>query len=98
MSTRWIRWMATVLLLTLGFGIPAQAKPPAAGAASPRQWGVLEGLTAYGAALFLALKDDPLCGSGWCPTPPPPPPPIHYMSITSIPVFKPRPIEKGSLP
>lgn len=89
MSSRCIRWIATALLLTLGFGIPAQAKTPAAGAASPRQGGVLEGLTAYGVALFLALKDDPLCGEAYCPTPPPPPPPGHHMSNA---VLKPRPV------
>jgi len=95
MSSRWLRWIAAVLLLTLGFGLPAQAKPPAAGAVSPRQRGVLEGLTAYGVALFLALKDEPLCGLGYCPTPPPPPPPIHNMSIAA---FKPLPARRGSLP
>ena len=95
MSSRWIRCTVTALLLTLGFGIPAQAKPPAAGAASPRQGGVLEGLTAYGVALLHALKDDPLCGSGYCPTPPPPPPPVHYMSVW---VFKPRTFRRDSLP
>lgn len=92
MSSRWIRCIVTALLLTLGLGLPAQAKPPAA---SPRQGGVLEGLTAYGAALFLALKDGAQCETGWCPTPPPPPPPIHNMSIA---VFKPRPVRRGSLP
>jgi hypothetical protein len=94
MSNRWLRWIATVLLLTLGFGVPAQAKPPAAGAASPRQGGVLEELTAYGVALFLALEDEPLCGLGYCPTPPPPPPPGQHMSFA---VFKPRPVRKGPL-
>ena len=100
MSSRWIRWIATVLLLTLGFGVPAQARTPAAGAASSRQGGVLEELTAYGVALFLRLKEGAggLCGMGYCPTPPPPPPPIM-----SIAVFKPRPVRpvgigKGSLP
>lgn len=95
MSSRWIRWIATALLLTLGLGVPAQAKSPAAGIVSPRHGGVLEELTAYGAALFLALKSggaqcEP---TGWCPTPPPPPPPIM-----SIGVFKPRPARRGSLP
>jgi len=88
------RWIAIALLLSLGFGVPAQAKPPAAGAASPRQGGVLEELTAHGLALFLALKDGDLCGMGYCPTPPPPPP-IHNMSFA---VFKPRPARRGSLP
>ncbi len=92
------RWIATVVLLTLGFGVPAQAQPPAAGAASSRQGGVLEELTAYGAALIVALKfgDGALCGGGYCPTPPPPPPPTM-----SIAVFKPHPartIRRGSLP
>lgn len=95
MSNRWIRWIATALLLTLGFGLPAQAKPPVAGAASPRQGGVLEELTAYGVALFLALKDEPLCGTGYCPTPPPPPPPGHRMSIMA---FHPLSVRKGPLP
>ncbi|HEY4597101.1 MAG TPA: hypothetical protein VIJ02_11910 [Thermoanaerobaculia bacterium] len=95
MSSRWIRCLVTALLLTLGLGLPAQAKPPAAGAASLRQGGVLEGLAAYGAALLLALKDDPLCGRGYCPTPPPPPPPIHNMSNA---VFKPLPGRRGSRP
>ncbi|HEY2294045.1 MAG TPA: hypothetical protein VGM86_25365 [Thermoanaerobaculia bacterium] len=96
MSSRWIRCLVTALLLTLGLGLPAQAKPPAAGAASPRQGGVLEGLTAYGVALFLAVKDDGgLCGMGYCPTPPPPPPPIHTMSNG---IFKPRPVRRDSLP
>ena len=90
------RWIATVLLLTLGFGIPAQAKPPAAGAASSRQRGFLEEITAYGAALFSTLKEGGgLCGTGWCPTPPPPPPPGHEMSIG---VFKTRSFGRGSLP
>jgi hypothetical protein len=89
-----MRWIATGLLLTLGFGVPAQAKPSAAGAASSRQGGVLEGLTSYGVALFLKLRDGGgLCGMGYCPTPPPPPPPVM-----SIAVFKPRPARKGSLP
>ena len=61
MSSRWMRWIVTALLLTLGFGVPAQAKTPAAGAASLRQGGVLEGLTAYGVALFLGLKDERPC-------------------------------------
>lgn len=89
-----IRRIAAILLLTLGLGVPAQAKPPAAGAA-PRQGGVLEELTAYGATLLLALKDGGLCGTGYCPTPPPPPPPNHTMSIVA---FNPRPVGKGSLP
>ncbi|HSS49843.1 MAG TPA: hypothetical protein VLX28_12960 [Thermoanaerobaculia bacterium] len=87
------RLIAALLLLTLGFGVPAQAKPPAAGAAFPRQGGVLEELTAYGATLLLALKDGGLCGQGYCPTPPPPPPPIHIMSIVAV---QPRPVGKGS--
>ena len=95
MSSRWIRCIVTALLLTLGLGIPAQAKPPAAGAASHRQGGVLEEITAYGAALLVALKDGGLCGTGYCPTPPPPPPPFHDMSIAA---FKPRSFGKGSLP
>jgi hypothetical protein len=96
MSSRWFRRIATVLLLTLGFGIPAQAKAPAAGAVSPAQGGVLEEITAYSVAQFLKLTtgDGGLCGTGYCPTPPPPPPPIHNMSIS---IFKPRPIRKGSL-
>ena len=94
MSSRWFRCIATVLLLTLGFGVPAQAKPLAATAASPRLGDILEELTAYGVALFLALKDGDLCGMGYCPTPPPPPP-IHNMSFA---VFKPRPARRGSLP
>ena len=93
MSSRWIRCIVATLLLTLGLGIPAQAKPPAAGAASPRQGDVLEGLNAYGAALLEVLKDGGLCGSGYCPTPPPPPPPILSNGI-----FKPRPVRRGSLP
>lgn len=93
MSIRWIRCIAAVVLLTLGFGVPAQAKPPAAGAASSRQGSVLEELTAYGAALIVGLKfgEGGLCGTGYCPTPPPPPPPI--MSIAA---FKPHPVRKGS--
>jgi hypothetical protein len=89
-----IRRIAAILLLTLGFGVSAQAKPPAAGAAFPRQGSILEELTAYGATLLLELKDGGLCGSGYCPTPPPPPPPIHSMSV----VFKPRPVRRGSHP
>jgi len=89
------RRIAAILLLTLGFGVPAQAKPPAAGAAFPRQGGILEELTAYGATLLLALKDGGLCGSGYCPTPPPPPPPNHTMSIV---VFNPPQVGKGSHP
>jgi hypothetical protein len=95
MSSRWTRWIAAASLLTLGLGIPAQAKPLAVGAASPRQGGVLEGLAAYGAALFRALKNEPWCGQGYCPTPPPPPPPGHFMSDA---VFKPRPVGRGFLP
>ena len=92
MSSRWFRCIATVLLLTLGFGVPAQAKPAAAAAASPRQGGVLEELTAYGVALFLTLKDgEGRCGTAYCPTPPPPPPPGHTMSL----VVKPAPAGKG---
>jgi len=95
MSSRWIiRPIATALLLTLGFGVPAQAKSRAAGAASPRQGDVLEQLTACGASLLRALKDTyPWCGTGYCPTPPGPPPPGHTMSSV---VFK--PLGKGSLP
>lgn len=60
--------IAAILLLTLGFGVPAQAKPPVAGAASPRQGGILEELSAYGATLLLTLKDGGvLCGSGYAP-------------------------------
>lgn len=97
MSSRWLRCIATLSLLILGFGIPAQAKPLAAGAAFPRQGGVLEELTAYGASLLPALKDgSPWCGgTGYCPTPPPPPPPGqggHTMSG----VVKPHPAGKGS--
>jgi hypothetical protein len=88
------RRIAAVLLLTLGFGVPAHAKPPTAGAAFPRQGGVLEELSAYGATLFLMLKEGGgLCGSGYCPTPPPPPPPGHTMSIVAS---KPRQVGKGS--
>lgn len=94
MSSRWIRWIATALLLTLGLGVPAQAKPPGAGAASPRQGGVLDELTAYGVALFLTLKNGDLCGLGYCPTPPPPPP-VHNMSFAA---FKPLPARRGSRP
>ena len=93
MSNRWLRWIATVLLLTLGLGVPAQAKPPAAGTASLRQGGILEELTAYGVALFLALKDTDQCQTGYCPTPPPPPPPIHTMSIMAS---NPSSLGKGS--
>lgn len=96
MSSRWICWIATVLLLTLGFGVPAQAQLPTAGAVSPRQGSVLEELTTYGVALFLTLKEGGgLCGTGYCPTPPPPPPPGHTISIVA---FKPRLARKGSLP
>lgn len=95
MSSRCIRWIAVGLLLTLGFGVPAQAKSPAARAVSSRQGGVLEEWTAYGVALFLVLKDGAQCETGWCPTPPPPPPPIHPMSCG---VFKPLPARRGSLP
>lgn len=93
------RRIAALLLLTLGCGVPAQAKPLAAGAASPRQRGVLEELTAYGASLLLALKDDtyPWCGTGYCPTPPSPPPPGHGGHTMSS-MVKPRPAGKGSLP
>jgi hypothetical protein len=91
-----IRRIAAALLLTLGLGVPAQAKPPAAGAAFPRQGGVLEELTTYGATLLLMLKEGGgLCGSGYCPTPPPPPPPIHDMSLVAA---KPRQAGKGSHP
>jgi hypothetical protein len=92
MSSRWFRCIATVLLLTLGFGVPAQAKPSAA-AASPRQGGVLEELMAYGVALFLPIKDGgPKCGDpAYCPTPPGPPPPGHTMSLMA----KPAPGGKG---
>ena len=90
------RRIAALLLLTLGFGVSAQAKPLAAGPASHGQGGVLEALTAYGASLLLTLKDDahPWCGTGYCPTPPSPPPPGHTMSS----VVKPHPAGKGSLP
>jgi hypothetical protein len=90
--SRWIRCIATGLLLTLGFGVPAQAKPPAASAASHRQGGILEELTAYGVALFLTLKyDGERCGTAYCPTPPGPPPPGHTMSL----IAKPAPAGKG---
>jgi hypothetical protein len=95
MSSRWFRCAATLLLLTLGFGIPAQAKSSAAGAASLRQGGVLDELTAFGVAFFLRFKEDPKCGTGYCPTPPGPPPPGHTISIM---VSGPRPVGKGSLP
>ena len=91
MSSRWFRCIATVLLLTLGFGVPAQAKPLAAAAASPRLGDILEELTAYGIALFLPLKDGERCGIGYCPTPPQPPPPGHTMSLMA----KPAPGGKG---
>ena len=100
MSSRYIRPIAAALLLTLGLGVPAQAKPLAAGAAFHGQGGVLEALTAYGASLLLSLKDSssPWCGeTGYCPTPPSPPPPGqggHNMSN----ITKPRPAGKGSLP
>jgi hypothetical protein len=89
------RRIAALLLLTLGSGVPAQAKPPAAGAAFPRQGGVLEELMTYGATLFLLKDGDDRCGTAYCPTPPPGPPPGHTMSLM---VFKPRPVRKGSLP
>jgi hypothetical protein len=92
--SRQIRPIATALLLTLALGVPAQAKPPAAGAAFHGQGGVLEELTAYGASLLRALKDYPWCGMGYCPTPPSPPPPGHTMSN----IVKPHPAGKGSLP
>jgi hypothetical protein len=92
------RRIAALLLLTLGFGVSAQAKPLAAGAASHRQGGVLEAFAAYGASLARVLKDvSPWCGTGYCPTPPPPPPPGsggHTMSN----IVKPHPAGKGSLP
>jgi hypothetical protein len=95
MSSRWFRRIATVLILTFGFGISAEAKLPVAGAASPRQGGVLEGITSHSVALFLKLMTDGgLCGTGYCPTPPPPPPPIHSMSLR---VIHPRPFREGSL-
>ena len=95
MSSRWFRRIATVLILTFGFGISAQAKLLVAGAASPGQGGVLEEITSYSVALFLTLKSGGgLCGTGYCPTPPPPPPPIHSMSLR---VIKPRPFREGSL-
>jgi hypothetical protein len=96
MLSRWFRRIATGLILTLGFGISAQAKSPAAGAVSPRQGGVLEEITSYGVALFqkLTAGDGGLCGTGYCPTPPPPPPPIHSMSLR---VIHPRPFREGSL-
>jgi hypothetical protein len=93
------RWIATALLLTLGLGVPAQAKTPAAGAASPRHGGVLEELTAYGAALFVTMKDGNWCGQSYCPTPPPPPPPGQHMSFAAFkPLSKPGPVRKGPLP
>ena len=105
MSSRHIRpiaaVVAAVLLLTLGLGVPAQAKPLAAGAALHGQGSALEVLTAYGASLLRMVKDtSPWCGSGYCPTPPPPPPPGqggHTMSS----VVKPHLAGlagKGSLP
>jgi len=97
MSSRYIRPIAAALLLTLGLGIPAQAKPLAAGAAFHGQGGVLEELTAHGASLLRALKDYPWCGQAYCPTPPSPPPPGqggHTMSN----IVKPHPAGKGSLP
>ena len=90
------RRIAVLLLLTLGLGVSAQAKPLAVDAAFPRQGGVLEELMTYGATMLLMLKDGGgLCGTGYCPYPPPPPPPGHTMSIM---VSKPRPAGKGSLP
>jgi hypothetical protein len=90
------RRIVAILLLTLGSGVSAQAKPLAVDAAFPRQGGVLEELMTYGATLFLTMKEGGgLCGTGYCPTPPPPPPPGHTMSLM---VFKPRPVRKGSLP
>lgn len=88
--------IACLLLLTLCCGVPAQAKPLAAGAASLRQWGVLEQLTAYGISLTRVLKfeSSPYCGTAYCPTPPGPPPPGQTMSS----VVKPHPAGKGSLP
>jgi hypothetical protein len=96
MSSRHIRPIVAALLLTLGLGVPAQAKPLAAGAVLHGQGGVLEELTAYGASLLRALKDgSPWCGeTGYCPTPPGPPPPGHTMSS----IVKPHPAGKGSLP
>jgi hypothetical protein len=90
------RRIAVLLLLTFGCGVSAQAKPLASGAASPRQRGILEELTSYGASLLLALKDDgyPWCGHAYCPTPPTPPPPGHTMSS----ITKPHASGKGSLP
>lgn len=95
MSSRRIRCIVAVLLLTLGLGIPAQAKPSAAAAVSLRQGGVVEELTAYGVALFLGLKSDGTqCDpTGWCPTPPPPPPPVHTMTNG---IFQLRPFQRGS--
>ncbi len=93
MSSHRFRGSATLLLLTLGFGMPAQAKSPAAGAAPPRQVSFLEELTAYSVALFLPIKDGgPKCGdTAYCPTPPGPPPPGHTMSLMA----KPAPGGKG---
>jgi hypothetical protein len=96
MLNRWFRRIATGLILTLGFGISAQAESPVAGAASPGRGGVLEELTHYSIALFqkLASGDGGLCGTGYCPTPPQPPPPIHSMSLR---VIKPHLLREGSL-
>jgi hypothetical protein len=96
MSSRWFRCIVTVVLLSLGSGVPAQAKTPPAGTVSSRQGGVLEELKAFGVRLFLTLKDGEVrCGSGYCPTPPQPPPPGHTMSIM---VFKPLPAGSSYLP
>jgi hypothetical protein len=96
MSSLWFRRIATVLILTFGFGISAQAELPVAGAASPGREGVLEELTHYSIALFQKLTsgDGGLCGTGYCPTPPQPPPPIRSMSLR---VIKPRLVREGSL-
>ena len=91
------RRIAAGLLLTLGLGVSAQAKPLAVDAVFPRQGGVLEELMTYGATMLMMLKDGGggLCGTGYCPYPPPPPPPGHVISVV---VVKPRPAGKGSLP
>ena len=93
------RRIAALLLLTLGFGASAQAKPLAAGAASYGQGGVLEALTAYGASLARVLKSDPVpwCGRAYCPTPPSPPPPGSGGQTMSNGV-KPHLAGKGALP